>query len=179
MDDRLNGRWLPVKDAAHALGLSTDAVRLRVKRGRLTGGRDNKGHLQVFVPTDMALQAQAIAPVPEPVPVPSSPPPPSEPPSSQSAPQSGFQTAAPVPGGGLPAVVVRPSGTELEMLVGQLVNQLQHHHDAELGRLASAHREQVAMLIERIDAAEVRNERLEEMVQDFMRGGNKPWWIWW
>jgi hypothetical protein len=42
------GRWLDVGEAAHELGISTDAVRKRVARGSLRSDREN-GHVRVWL----------------------------------------------------------------------------------------------------------------------------------
>jgi hypothetical protein len=42
------GRWLDVGEAAHELGISTDAVRKRIARGSLRSDREN-GHVRVWL----------------------------------------------------------------------------------------------------------------------------------
>jgi excisionase family DNA binding protein len=46
------GRWLPVDEAAKLLGISPDAVRKRIKRGRLEARPGNDGLLRVLIPSD-------------------------------------------------------------------------------------------------------------------------------
>jgi hypothetical protein len=42
------GRWLDVGEAAHELGISTDAVRKRIARGSLRSDKEN-GHVRVWL----------------------------------------------------------------------------------------------------------------------------------
>ncbi len=44
-----DGRWLPLTEAAPLMGLSIDALRKRVARGRVQAQRDNAGHWRVLV----------------------------------------------------------------------------------------------------------------------------------
>ena len=44
-----DGRWLPLTEAAPVMGLSIDALRKRVARGRVSAQRDNAGHWRVLV----------------------------------------------------------------------------------------------------------------------------------
>ena len=44
-----NGRWAPLKEAAAELGSTVTAVRKRAKRGGLLLSRDNSGHLLVWL----------------------------------------------------------------------------------------------------------------------------------
>jgi hypothetical protein len=45
---RMAGRWLDVGEAAHELGISTDAVRKRIARGSLRSDRED-GHVRVWL----------------------------------------------------------------------------------------------------------------------------------
>jgi hypothetical protein len=42
------GRWLDAREAAHELGISTDAVRKRITRGSLRSDKEN-GHVRVWL----------------------------------------------------------------------------------------------------------------------------------
>jgi hypothetical protein len=44
----MTGRWLDVGEAAHELGISTDAVRKRIARGSLHSDKEN-GHVRVWL----------------------------------------------------------------------------------------------------------------------------------
>ena len=53
------------------------------------------------------------------------------------------------------------------------------HHKAELERLVASHRETVQLLIERVDAAELRAERMEELLREVLAHQRRPWWRRW
>ncbi len=50
--DRTGLVGVSVADAAERLGISTEAVRMRLKRRTLPGDRDQAGHWRVWIPTD-------------------------------------------------------------------------------------------------------------------------------
>src|SRR5829696_5777389 len=55
------GRWLDVGEAAHELGISTDAVRKRIARGSLRSDREDR-HVRVWLDvggTEAGREAQA------------------------------------------------------------------------------------------------------------------------
>jgi hypothetical protein len=53
MDDDQDGSWLTLDEAAQKLGLSKDAIRKRVLRGKLQARRGNNGTIRVLVTSEM------------------------------------------------------------------------------------------------------------------------------
>lgn len=60
---------------------------------------------------------------------------------------------------------------DLRMLLGEATTR----HTEALVAVERAHRESVALLVERVDAAEIRAERLEDRLAE----RDRPWWSWW
>ena len=56
------GRWLPVDETAKLLGISTDAVRKRIRRGKLEARQGNDGLLRVLIPSDALLDKDGTRP---------------------------------------------------------------------------------------------------------------------
>jgi hypothetical protein len=56
------GRWLPVDEAAKTLGISPDAVRKRMRRGKLETGKGNDGLLRVRIPSDAVQDTGGTVP---------------------------------------------------------------------------------------------------------------------
>jgi excisionase family DNA binding protein len=56
------GRWLPVDEAAKLLGISPDAVRKRIRRGKLEARQGNDGLLRVLIPSDALLDKDGTRP---------------------------------------------------------------------------------------------------------------------
>lgn len=56
---------LPIKDAAAKMGISVSALRSRLKRGTVSGCKDENGKQLVFLPEDMAEEQPASAPIQE------------------------------------------------------------------------------------------------------------------
>ena len=53
MGDQTDRHWVPLRDAAKALGVSKETVRQRFKAGALDGRRDNHGRILVALPADL------------------------------------------------------------------------------------------------------------------------------
>ena len=53
MGDQNDRRWVPLRDAAKALGVSKETVRQRFKAKALDGRRDNHGRILVALPADL------------------------------------------------------------------------------------------------------------------------------
>jgi excisionase family DNA binding protein len=56
------GRWLPVDEAAKLLGISPDAVRKRIRRGKLEARQGNDGLLRALIPSDVLLDKDGTPP---------------------------------------------------------------------------------------------------------------------
>lgn len=55
------GRWVTQQEAAQQLGISTEAVRMRVRRGSLESSKDYQGRVVVWVVSDRTQSAQETA----------------------------------------------------------------------------------------------------------------------
>ncbi len=55
------GRWVTQQEAAVVLGISTEAVRMRVRRGSLDSQKDEHGRVVVWVAADRTESAQETA----------------------------------------------------------------------------------------------------------------------
>jgi len=58
-----HGEWCTVVEAAARLGITTDAVRQRVKRGVLTGARSNDGKPRVWVTDQSVTMSDMTLPI--------------------------------------------------------------------------------------------------------------------
>lgn len=56
-----DGRWATQQEAAQALGISTEAVRMRVRRGSLSSGKDDQGRVVVWLVEDRTQSARESA----------------------------------------------------------------------------------------------------------------------
>ena len=146
--------WLPIKEAAKRLGISEKALRSRMVRRTVRSRRGNDGHVHVMIQHAPAEHASEI----------------------HRAMFGAEQTEArQLPQGGAGLVPVS--------VLRETVQALQAHHTAELERLQASrretldaverlHQEQVEMLVERIDRAELVIERL-------LDERRRPWWRFW
>lgn len=55
------GRWATQQEAAQELGISTEAVRMRVRRGSLDSSKDDQGRVLVWAVSDRTQTAQETA----------------------------------------------------------------------------------------------------------------------
>ena len=144
--------WLPVPDAARALGVSEAAVRSRLKRRTLRSRRGNDGVVAVLiVDEDRSMDYRAVD---GPVRV-------ADRPKTESAhrPENGRPVDRTIQGGPSPHHDV----------VGILQDQLtaaERRHEAEIGRLVAQFAAERSFWTERADAAELRAERAEQMALD-------------
>ncbi len=79
--------------------------------------------------------------------------------------------------------------------VRAMLGEQQAHHNAAMGALQASHRESLAMMVERVDAAEIRAERVEQRLDQVLdvllterrqltasqveSGEREPWWRRW
>ena len=141
-------------EAARRLGISTNAIKQRVKRGKLQAATGNDGHARVWFPvqkTDTDTKIQT---------------PPTPTPSTPVKPESS----------GLISLddVRRLLGEQSDRLqaahsaaMEAALDRADRQHQVELTRLAQAHRAGVNALMNRVAALLV--ERRER----------RPWWRWW
>lgn len=205
-------QWLPLSDAAARLGIAENALRSRIKRRSIRARKDNNGRLMVCLPstedrTRTMVRSRSgpgpnhtIEPSPEP---------------RQSV------THAPEPAPlSVPIHVVealqaahRESLAAVQTQVVQLradMAEQQARHDTEmarqlaerdslhldtLGRMQAQATMERALWLERIDAAEIRAERVEQRLDQVLdvllterrprvesevdHAGREPWWRRW
>jgi len=142
---------LSAADAAIRLGVSIETVKRKLKSGRIEGRRDNAGKWWVVLPR------RAMAP----------------PESAMAMPR--YDTAKAVPYQPPEASPESPgvvSLADVRQLLGEQSDRLERQHNAAMMALQAAHRDAMAMLVERVDAAECRVEALLEQA-------TRPWWARW
>ena len=186
-----SGRWLTLADAAAMLNTTSEAVRKRAKRQSLQSSRDNRGRLLVWVDDGVDWVDTGGSEVPD--------------------------SGVPVQSGhGVPAVhlpsddlvyELRQRMEDRDRQVEQLrtdLSQQQARADAQTARQLAErdclHRDQIERLIaqaaaerglwlERVDAAELRAERVEQRLDQVLdqllrqpapgRAEQAPWWRRW
>ena len=168
--------WLSIAEAATALGVSENAIRVRVRRGKLLASRGNDGHIRVSVdqrrPTLSTIVESTNASPAEPM----------------------------VP---LSALLEQAAQHRADL------DDQQARHDADVARrlaerdtLHLGHIERLlaqaaierSLLVERVDAAEIRAERVEQRLDQVLdmllterrsvltrdeTGEREPWWRRW
>lgn len=65
MSAQSSGRWVTQQEAAQELGISTEAVRMRVRRGSLDSSKDDQGRVIVWVVVDRTETAHKTAQQPD------------------------------------------------------------------------------------------------------------------
>jgi hypothetical protein len=172
--DNDDGFWVSSSEAARRLGCSRQAIQKRIARGTIPTMVNNRGERMVKAVAGAAPVSAAPVPV------------------------TTVQPTAPVPFQG-PRQPLQGVLESVPMSVPiQVIEALQASHNAALAALRgqverseSQHRETVALLVERIDAAECRAERLEQQlgqVLDALLSERRqpagqvervPWWRGW
>lgn len=195
-----NGRWAHLKDAAEALGSTVTAVRKRAKRGGLQLSRDNSGRLLVWIDeisTGGHPGSQGSQMVPDgqlPI-VPNG----DVGKSAQGA-HPGHLTSKPtasqISGEMVPVSVHREAVERLradmaEAIVAERaetarrISEIQTIHLDLVNRLQAQGALERSLWLERVDAAEVRAERVEQRLNDIVdhllqrHPDREPWWKRW
>jgi hypothetical protein len=177
--------WVTVSEASRRLGVTRAAIRKRIARGALEAHTDNRGNPLVRLPGTKSEVPSGTGPkVPDGtiLPVPSVPP----------------GTSASVPG---VSVLMVPASMLAEAIAQeraetarQLAARDSLHLDT-LGRLQAQAAAERSLWLERIDAAELRSERLEQRLDQVLdqlladrrqpvalqvsQGERAPWWRRW
>jgi len=165
--DMTNGEWLSLGEAARRLGTTPDAVRQRIRRNKILARRGNDGRPRVYLEFSHTAQTELEA------------------------------SAGPViPNRTESGITGRDSDPLIAELRRQLAEQ-QARHDAETARQLAErdrlHQEHVermqaqaaterALMLERIDAAELRAERVEarlDQILDALMVERRSRWRWW
>ena len=173
-DDReSHDRWLTYQEAANHFGISVNAVTLRVKRGKLLATRGNDGHPKVCVrlSDDMSTQSPQLSKgLSRPV-------------------RTDVRQTEPV-------VSVEPmmSVSQAMALVSEeradatrRITEIQTMHLDLMNRLQTQGALERSIWMERVDAAELRAERVEQRLDEVIdhllkqQSNNKhePWWKRW
>ena len=144
--------WLSIPEAARRLGVTPQAIRKRLKRGTLQSRRNNRGQEIVQVP-GVAERPDGVA--------------------NQQAPVQELSQ----PNGSQPSGLV--SLADVRQLLGEQAERFERQHREQVEVLRSslqeANRDAIGLLVERVDAAEVRAEAAEQRLADSRR----PWWARW
>ncbi len=141
-----NSDWVTVSEAARRLGVSRAAIRNRVKRGTLPSQSDNHGHPMVKVPL--------------------------APPGTVCAGRFQKVPSVTVPDGDQPQTRRERAGLVSLDDVRAMLGEVSARHSEALAAMERQHRDAMAMMTERIDAAECRAEALLERAL-------LPWWRRW
>ncbi|MBF0515384.1 MAG: hypothetical protein HQK81_15170 [Desulfovibrionaceae bacterium] len=145
----VDSEWVTVTEASRRLGITRTAIYNRIKRGTLQTQTDNHGHQLVNIAVTVTrdtLRHVARDTVTPPL---NQDPPPEHTQPRHDAPES------------VPVSVLR-----------ETVASLRDAHRATLDAIERLHQDQVEMLVERIDRAELMIERLLEERR-------RPWWAFW
>lgn len=68
---------------------------------------------------------------------------------------------------------------DMRHLLGEQSDRLERQHAVTLAALERSHRESVELLVERVDAAEVRAETMAGQLGDLLDRLSRPWWTQW
>lgn len=151
--DPTSDRWLSIVEAAQTLGITHQAVRKRIKLGRIPYRRNNRDQLVVQV-------NQLTQPVEQP------------------APKVDSTTSQPDSTTVALATMLEAIQQERQEAARQLTDQ-QKLHAAEVDRLIGQVAIERSLWLERLDAAECRAERVEarlDQVLDQLMERKSPWW---
>jgi len=164
-----DGTWVTVSEAARRLGITRAAVRKRIARGTVVFMSDNHGRPLVrvtgtvhtgTVPTVHTGTVRSDSAVPD-------------------------GTARTVPCG--TTHKVPGAGDAVPMVPATMIADAIARADAESARRLAErdaqHREAMAMMMERVDAAELRAERVEQRLDQvldrLLERQDRPWWSRW
>ncbi len=183
-----DGIWVSVSEASRRLGITRTAIRKRIARGTLDSHLDNHGFPRVLIFGPRVQGPSGTDTIVPPVPdepldqVPSLEPRESFPGASEPISASIHQ--------GMIKALEEAHGATVTALQSQLeqlrvdATTAQARADRQLSERDYLYRDQTALMIERIDAAEVRAETAESrlaLVLDTLlqRQTVRPWWRWW
>ena len=162
-----DGEWVTLGEAAMRLETTPDAVRQRIRRNKILARRGNDGRPRVFVEFAHAEQTERAAGERSVIP---------------NRTESGNTEH-----GELPLVSeLRRQLTEQQVRhdadVARRLAERDSLHLDTLGRLQAQAAIERSLLVERVDAAEIRAERVEQrldQVLDVLLARRRPWWWPW
>ena len=179
----MDGKLYLLTEAAELTGATVEALRQRIKRRKLQGVRGNDGRLRVRL---RSTEIAALTTTGRPDTLPTE--------------QAGRPTGqGPDPAPERPVErpvglrqhrsVDLPTGQPVETDPGELrhlaeIGRLQSQHSAEIGRLINQVAAERSLWLERVDAAELRAERVEgkldQVLNELLADRRRPWWSrWW
>ena len=170
----MDGKLYLLTEAAELTGATVEALRQRIKRRKLQGVRGNDGRLRVRLGTaDIAALTATGRGDATPTKPTERPP---EPPPERPVERPVNALVAPLTG--------QPVGAD----AGELrhlaeIGRLQSLHAAEIGRLIDQVAAERSLWLERVDAAELRAERVEDkldqVLNELLADRRRPWWARW
>jgi len=143
------GDWLSYPQAAERLGITQDAVRQRVKRGTLLASRGNDGKPRILLGGN-SKQATNTQP-------------------TRMVAETDHQPTRMVV-----AYDNKPTRSlilSLETRISELLDARTHERQQQ--------QQAIGLLVERVDAAELRTERLEDLLRETLEHQRRPWWRRW
>ncbi len=160
---------LSVKDTAARLGTSEDSILRRIKLNRLRAIQDNRGKWWVLLDDEEAEKAAEEVTANRAV-------------RSDRGSPYGVRTAMESAETAAPGASGMVSLADVRAMMGEQQDRAERQHREALASVQEAHRAAMAMMIERVDAAEIRAERVEEkldQVLDQLLDQHQPWWSRW
>ncbi len=166
-DTDTSDTWLTYGEAAKRLGLSVNAVKLRVSRGKLLASRGNDGHPRVLLRvSDGVSKVSAV--------------------STDTIPRHDTTPTPLTPGAMIPVeqalAMLESERTRQEAQTARRLAEAQAQHQDTLVRILAQSASERALLVERVDAAECRAERVEEKLDQVLErllDQHQPWWSRW
>ncbi len=162
----MDGKLYLLTEAAELTGITVEALRQRIKRRKFQGVRGNDGRLRVRlssaeIGTLAATGRGSTGPVIT-----------TEPPTEQPANHA------------MTVLTNRPVATDAsEARHLAEIGRLQAQHTAEIGRLIDQVTAERGLWLERIDAAEIRAEKVEAkldmILNELLADRRRPWWARW
>ena len=173
MPTEKSDQWLLITEAAKRLGISENAVRLRVSRGTLLASRDNRNHVRVSIPETSDIVAKMVV--------------------ATMSPDTPTTNAVSVPLEAVQAMLAAErdrSDTTITQERTETARRLAERdslHLDTLGRLQAQAALERSLWLERIDAAELRAERVEQRLDQVLdqllqrqpEPSRTPWWRRW
>ena len=167
----MDGKLYLLTEAAELTGATVEALRQRIKRRKLQGVRGNDGRLRVRLSTAEITTLTATGRT-ESGPTRHPEQPPEQPPERPVERPVGQQVT---PATSQP---VTTDAGELRHLAE--IGRLQSQHAAEIGRLIDQVTAERSLWLERVDAAEVRAEKVEAkldlVLNELLADHRRPWW---
>ena len=179
----MDGKLYLLTEAAELTGATVEALRQRIKRRKLQGVRGNDGRLRVRLGSaEIAALTATSRPGPSQTERPARP-------TGQTSELPPERLVERPVGHHQPRPVEPPTNQPVATDAGELrhlaeIGRLQTQHAAEIGRLINQVAAERSLWLERVDAAELRAERVEgkldQVLNDLLADRRRSWWSrWW